>query len=285
MIDLIFCIISSTLVMVVFKIIERQKSDIFSAIVINYFTAVILGTLTGGLPSHNLTKYNWFVISILMGVFFVGVFFIIGMSTKKAGVAITSITGKMSVILPISFSILWFKEPVNTLKIAGIILTLISLVLIVYTPSVKKKDERIAMVLPILLFFGMGIVDSLIKFVQETYIKGSDTILFSTVTFLSAGLTGTAVWLIRRFWFRKRVHVSLLLGIVLGIVNFGSLYFIIRALDSRFADSSIIFGLNCIGIVGLSVGLGLIFFGEKLTVTKKIGIGMAVIAIILLFYS
>jgi len=285
MIDLIFCIISSTLVMVVFKIIERQKSDIFSAIVINYFTAVILGMLMGGLPSHNLSEYRWLRISLLMGVLFVCVFFIIGMSTKKAGIAITSVTGKMSVILPISFSILWFNEPVSTLKITGIVLTLISLVLIVYSPAIKKNDEKIALALPIFLFFGVGIVDSIIKFAQETFIKGSDTILFSTITFLSAGVIGTVVWLIRRFCFRIKVRISLIWGIVLGIVNFGSLYFIIKALDSRVADSSIIFGLNCIGIVGLSVVLGLIFFGEKLTIMKKIGIGMAVISILMLYYS
>jgi drug/metabolite transporter (DMT)-like permease len=285
MIDLVFCIISSTLIMVVFKIVERQNKDIFSAIVINYYTAVILGISIGGFPSHSLLDYQWFRFSLLMGVLFVFVFFIVGMSTKKAGIAITSITGKMSVILPISFSIIWFNESVSILKISGIILTIISLFLIIYSPQVRNSDNNKFPGLPVLLFFGVGIVDSLIKFTQETFIRGADTNTFSTVTFMVAGLTGTVVWLIRRFCFGVKVPIPLISGIVLGIVNFGSLYFIVKALDSGFADSSIIFGLNCIGIVGFSVFLGLVFFGEKLTVTKKIGIGLTVISIILLFYS
>jgi multidrug transporter EmrE-like cation transporter len=285
MIYLFLNIISSTLIMVVFKIIDTKKTDLFSAIVINYYTAVILGSLTGGVPSGNPAGYSWFVLSLFMGVLFVLVFLIMGLSTKKAGVAITSITGKMSVILPITFSIFWFNEDLSGLKIAGIFLTLLSLFLIVYTPKSIKAEERTSIILPLLLFLGVGTIDSSIKFAQETYIRGIDTNIFSTMTFFAAGVTGTVIWVIRRYFYGIRLPVSVFPGILLGIVNFGSLFFMVKTLDSGIADSSIVFGLTSIGFVGLSIIAGVLFFGEKLTTMKKIGIGFTALSIILLSFS
>lgn len=285
MVYLVLCIISSTLIMVVFKIVDRKQTDLFSAIVINYYTAVIFGALTGGFPSGDPARYSWFGLSLIMGVLFVLVFLIMGLSTKKVGVAITSITGKMSVIMPISFSIIWFNEQLSGLKIIGIIMTLISLFLIVYTPQRQKPEERTSIILPLLLFLGVGIIDSSIKFAQETYIKGTDTNIFSTMTFLAAGVTGTVIWLIRRFFFGIRLPVSVFPGVLLGIVNFGSLFFMVKTLDSGIADSSIVFGLTSIGFVGLSIISGVVFFDEKLTTMKKIGIGFTALSIILLSFS
>lgn len=285
MIYLILCIISSTLIMVVFKIVDRKNTDLFSAIVINYYTAVILGLLTGGLPSKNPSEYSWFGFSLFMGILFVLVFLIIGISTRKIGVAITSITGKISVIMPITFSIIWFNESLNLLKIIGIIMTLISLFLIVYSPQMMKPGEKTTIIIPLLLFLGVGTIDSSIKFVQETYIRGIDTNVFSTITFLAAGLTGTAIWIIRRIFYGKRLPVSVFPGVLLGIVNFGSLFFMVKALDSGIADSSVVFGLTSIGFVGLSVISGILFFGEKLTTLKKIGIVFTAVSIILFSFS
>jgi drug/metabolite transporter (DMT)-like permease len=271
--------------MVIFKFAEERKADMLSLIVINYFSAVILGFITGGFPSQNIVKYDWFWISALMGVLFIAVFFIIGLSTAKAGVAITSITGKMSVIMPISFSILWLGEPAGILKITGIILTIISLFLIVYSPGKTGKTEAVKLLLPVILFFGVGTVDTLIKFTQHVYIRGVDTSIFSSVTFLFAGICGTLIWFFRLALPGTRYPLPILPGISLGIVNYGSLYFMVKALDSRLAASSIIYGLNSIGIVILSVIIGMVFFAEKLTPMKKAGIILTAISIVLLSIS
>jgi uncharacterized membrane protein len=71
-------------------------------------------------------------------------------------------------------------------------------------------------------------------------------------------------------------------GVVLGLVNFGSLYGLIRALDSGVFDSSIIFGINNMGIVLLSVIIAMMIFSEKLTIINKIGVILSLVAIIIL---
>ena len=74
----------------------------------------------------------------------------------------------------------------------------------------------------------------------------------------------------------------ILTGFILGLVNFGSLYGIIMALDSKVFDSSIVFGINNIGIVLLSVAFALLIFKERISSKNKIGIVLSLISIIIL---
>jgi multidrug transporter EmrE-like cation transporter len=50
-------------------------------------------------------------------------------------------------------------------------------------------------------------------------------------------------------------------------------------------DSSVIFGINNIGIVGLSVVLGMLLFQEKLSVLNKAGVLVCIVATIILAYA
>ena len=82
-----------------------------------------------------------------------------------------------------------------------------------------------------------------------------------------------------------------LMGIVLGLANFGSMYFLILALNhvdiktGLQAMGSIVFGINNIGIVALSVVSGFFFFRERPSAINWIGIGLSFIAIAILSIS
>jgi uncharacterized membrane protein len=77
----------------------------------------------------------------------------------------------------------------------------------------------------------------------------------------------------------------MLYGILLGIVNYFGVLFFIKALGTNIFDSSIIFGINNIGIVILSVLLGLLLFKEKLSSINLIGVFISIIAIFMLSLS
>jgi multidrug transporter EmrE-like cation transporter len=79
-------------------------------------------------------------------------------------------------------------------------------------------------------------------------------------------------------------------GALLGGVNFGSIFFLVKALNYRhqdhgLMDSSVVFGINNIGIVALSVILGLYLFRESFSSVNRAGIGICIGAIILLAYA
>ncbi|MDA3780519.1 MAG: hypothetical protein PF487_09935 [Bacteroidales bacterium] len=215
-------------------------------------------------------------------------FVIIAKSSQVVGIAVTTVSNKMSVIIPIIFSIIIDPFDILTnIKLFGIILAVISVFLIIYR---KRKVDFNAknIYLPIILFLGMGIIDSLVKYSQQNYVDDNNLALFTVVLFAIAAIAGFITKIIRKTSFKKLLNLKTLLwGLLLGISNYGSIYFIIKALNYKdnfgnTFDGSIVFGVNNIGIVSLSVLIGLIVFKEKLTKINLIGIFISLLAIYVL---
>ena len=74
---------------------------------------------------------------------------------------------------------------------------------------------------------------------------------------------------------------SILGGIVLGIPNYFSLYYLIKMLDSEVFESSTIFTIHNVAIVMVSTLVGIVFFKEKISIRNGIGIALALTAIFL----
>lgn len=289
MIYLILCILSSTLILVVFRTMNRLNIRTLDAIVINYFAASALGLLTGRSAGFTPFDHDWFIMSLIIGFLFVFMFNVIGYSARVAGVTITSLTTKLSVVVPVLFSILMFGESVSFLKVSGMILALAAIVMIVYRPrkpGESSTDLKRLIWLPVILFFGAGFIDSLIKYAQEIYVPREEILAFSTTTFMVAAITSIGFRLASKPGHEEnKWHRLVAGGISLGVVNFGSLYFLVMAFESERFDSSVVFGINNIGIVMLSVLAGMFLFGERTTVLNKAGILLAIISIMILFYS
>jgi drug/metabolite transporter (DMT)-like permease len=286
---LLLCILSSTSIFVVFKSIDRQGIPAFPVIVINYLAATILGFVInpGGISISAIREASWLPISALIGVLFIVMFFLIALSTRKAGISITTVASKMSVIFPILFSLLIDPaDRLSVLKTAAIVTTLAGVGLSVYKPRTGQLDPRVVYI-PLLLFMGMGIVDSLVKFAQHRFVSDSHTALFSAVLFLNAFLSGLIALVFYPKYVRYFIRVSTWFwGLLLGAVNFGSIFFLVRALNyispaGTGTDSSIIFGVNNIGIVALSVLVGLWVFKEKLLFLNWLGFILSALALLL----
>jgi len=284
MLNLLFAILSSAGIFVTFKYLEKFKTDIFLTIIINYITASLCGYFLSDsdFGFENIIHQRWFSISILTGVLFIGIFFIIGKSTQKAGISVTTLASKMSFVLPLLFSIMYYHEAVSAKKIFGIVIAVSAVLLSIYKNQ-NGKLNRQYLWLPILLFFGAGTVDSLVKFAQEEYLNSEGTEQFSTLLFAIAAIAGVIVLLIRKEKLLQLFQPNVLLGgIVLGLVNFSSLYFLIASLNNSGYDSSIVFSIVNIGVVALSVLIGLRIFKEKLNKLNILGILLAFIAIFIL---
>ena len=70
-------------------------------------------------------------------------------------------------------------------------------------------------------------------------------------------------------------------GITLGVVNYFSLFYLIRAFQYRGMESAAVFTINNVGIVGLTTVLGLALFQEKLSRSNWTGIVLAALAIVM----
>ncbi len=288
MIYILLSILCSTSLFIIFKYLDKFKIDAFLVIVINYFVAASLGFILNYDTNYNKIMSEiskWYYLAIIIGVLFILMFFVIGVSSRKIGIAITSVSSKMSVILPITFSIIYFSETVSNLKIIGIILAVFAIILSVYKKS-EKKLELHFIYLPVILLLGMGTTDILLKISQNCCINKEISSIFTAILFMISGITGLIISLYKpKIWKNIKSKKTILMGVILGIINFGSIYFLINALNSNKFDSSIIFGINNIGIVALSVLSGLILFKEKLSLINLIGIILSLTAIFVLSNS
>ena len=286
---LLLCILSSTAIFVTFKTINRLNIPAFPVIVINYLVATLLGFLiyTGDTGITSIPGSRWLPISIIIGILFILMFFLVAFSTKKAGLSVTTVASKMSVIFPIVFSLIIDpSDQLSILKSAAVLIALGGVVLTVYKPD-GESPERTIIFIPLLLFVGMGLVDSLVKLAQQQYVSDEDTALFSAILFLNAFISG----ILAAVFYRKHNRYFLKgkvwgWGLLLGSVNFGSIFFLVRALhytspSGVHMDSSVIFGANNISIVALSVLVGLLVFREKLKLINWIGVGLSALALLL----
>lgn len=286
---LILCIISSTSIFIIFRSIEKFKLPSFPIIIINYFFASILGFILNPVKFTlgNLAGFDWVPISIFIGIMFILMFFLIAKSSQAAGISVTTIASKMSVVFPIVVSlVISVGDRLTIIKFTGIFFALAGVILSILKPGDFSFRHKYVY-LPVTLFIGMGLVDSVVKYAQHYYVRDENTALFSAVLFTNALITGL-IFLIFRLdylkWFRNfRIWGW---GFSLGMVNFGSIYFLVRALNyinhqGNSLDSSIIFGINNMGIVSLSVLSGLILFKERLLPVNWIGVVISGLAIIL----
>lgn len=283
MIFLILSILSSTAIAIIFKLMDQKNVAILPVIVINYFAALIAGLLLfkGNLSINYILSSDWIYISILIGSLLIIGFYLIGYTTQKAGIAITTIANKMSVIIPISFSIFYFSESMSALKAIGIVLALASVLMAVYKKN--KSENKSISLLPILMFLVIGIIDSAVKLAQHSYVSQEDVSLFSSLSFGLAGIIGiTSLSVQNKHWKSFTRPLVWVFGILIGLANFGSMYFLILSLNQSGLDSSIVYGVNNIGIILISISLAILFFREKLSRINIIGVALALMSVLIL---
>ena len=283
MVFLILSIISSSFIYIIFKLLDRYRIKIFPVIVVNYITASITGYLLIGnnFSWQTALGSNWIYVSALIGVLFIATFYLIGISSKNAGITITSISTKMSVVFPILFSLFYYGEQIYLLKTIGILLALLSIVL----SSIKNKDEKgnKKYLFPLILFLSMGLVDSLVKFNQQEFLQNTGVVASTTFVFLVAAIVSSVFFLISNFKQIRKLNLkTVVAGFLLGISNFGSLYFLILALNHGIFESSVVFALNNSAIIMISVLAGRFFFKEKLLRINWLGVVVSLVAIVAL---
>ena len=283
MIFLVLSILSSTAIAIIFKILDKRKIKLFPVIVLNYFTATLCGIILNK-SDFNVTEIihsNWIFSGLLIGVLLIAGFYLIGYATQKIGIAVTTISNKMSVIIPILFSILFFAEAISSIKIIGIFLSLIAIAFSSFQKKKVKIDYKF-IYLPILLFVVLGLIELLVKFSQSNL--SEETIpIFTIITFGIAGITGIIISFFNKTKLSDFFNLKIIFfGILLGATNFASMYFLIFSLNRSGLDSSVVFGINHIGIISLSILFAFFIFKEKLKLINWLGILLAIIAIMLI---
>jgi len=284
LIYILFSILSSTFIFIVFKLLDTFKIDASKAIVINYISACLFGIFTTTKPVNinQIVIEKWFYGAIALGILFIAIFNVMAMTAQKNGLSVASVATKMSVVIPVVFGVLLYKEALNLTLVLGIVLALLS----VYLTSSKSNtvsNLKRNLTLPLFLFIGSGIIDTTIKFFQTNYMANDGISIFSATIFCFAAIVGIIQLIIKKNI--KYDFKTIIGGVILGLVNFGSLYFIIKSLQLEGWSSSTVFTLNNVGVVMISTLVGKFLFKEHLLPKNWIGIATAIVSIIIITFA
>jgi drug/metabolite transporter (DMT)-like permease len=277
MLYLALSLIFSTSIFAIFKLFEKNKVENLDAIIVNYFVAFTTGLLfVPQMYTPQIAEQSWFPFAIIIGILFISLFNIMALTAQQMGISVASVSNKMAVVIPVCFAFFAYGDSVTFFKIAGIVLALAG----VYLVSQRKQEEstRKNYLLPAILFFGSGVLDTLIKYTQTYHLEDGSDLMFIPLLFLIAGSLGYLYKVIYLKQFRISGK-SLLWGLILGVPNYFSIYFLVKTLQLPNWESSVIFPINNLGIVSLSFITALIFFKERYSKFNWLGFLISLIGI------
>jgi drug/metabolite transporter (DMT)-like permease len=290
MIYLVGSIVLTSWLTLSFKVVERIGVDRFQAIVFNYIFCVITGCfVNGNIPAyvHNL-KLDWFAWACLMGTIFISLFNIIAFAAQRVGVAVTSVANKLSLVIPFIFSIYLYNEEATWLKCIGIGLALLAVVL-TCLPSRQQQRQNIGplmYILPVLLFAGSGLLDTMIKYVEHNFLTATNVNDYLITAFTMSAVLGVVVLLVQLLIGKQDFNwKAVLAGALIGIPNYISIWCLMEVLKQYAQNSSAIIPINNMGIVLFSAVVAWLVFKEKLSFINWIGIFLSLGAIALIAYG
>ncbi|MBS1650443.1 MAG: EamA family transporter [Bacteroidetes bacterium] len=290
---ILLTVLTSVFLLILFKLFERYSINSLVAIIVNYFSAGITGILFLNEPYSlsNSIQSNWFCVALPMGLLFIVVFYLIALTAQKINISTASVANKMSVIMPVLYAVIVLNQALNRIKILGILLALSAVFFVSKTKNKIGKKPHTLWYLPIVVFFGSGLIDVLITIVNAYYINNNkiESAFFSISTFFVALFFGSAFLIILIILKKIKLNEvfkvkNLLGGIALGIPNFFSIYFIFKSLESNILNNTQLFPILNVSNVLLSACVGFFMFKEKLSLLNHIGILIAILSIILLSY-
>lgn len=283
MIYLILAILFSTGVFVAMRMFEKFNLDNHQALMWNYVFATGTGFVVcekfDTLPQ--LVAEPWFGLSFITGFWFIFTYLLMAASTQRSGVTVTSLSSKISVVLPILAGVIFFSESLNLVATIGIVLALVALVLVV---GGKKDSGNVNKnwLLPILIFFGTGTGDILMKITEQQHTGGDMGFMIAFIYFVALvfGIIIVVFDIIRgksKWQWKNSIG-----GIMLGVINYFSTYCVYNAM--RYFDNVVLFPIYNIGVVSLTAVIGWLAFKEKLTWKNYLGLAIAIIAVILIAF-
>ena len=285
MIYLILSVLISSSLYVIFKLFDVFKINTFQAIVVNYIVAFIIGYAYSDVKVSvsAIPQQDWFYGALFLGFLFITIFNVMAITSQRNGLSVASVSGRMAVVIPIIFGIVLYNESITLVKVIGILLALVAVYLTSVKSNQSKSFEGSSLILPIILFLGSGAIDTLLKYTELNFVPDESISIFSAYIFGIAFVFGILFLVYQILMKKEKFEMkSIFGGIALGIPNYFSIEFLIRALKIKGIESSVLFTINNVSIVLLTTLFGLFLFKEKLENKNWIGVLLAVISIILI---
>jgi len=278
MIDLILTIFCSTSIALIIKYSGTKDEKPIVLLAANYFIASII-SLFYILYFESQFSFEVLIFGIILGLLFILSFFAFTKAISLAGTALATVSSRLSVIVPLIFSIILFNEIPSTNQIIGILLAIVTIwffYLSLKNSPNQSQNNKVKYLYLMAVLVGIGINDFSMKIFQQTYTELEKS-YFLFAIFFSAFLYSMVFIYTYNVKLEKK---TLLKGAILGVPNVYSTIFLIGALSQL--PAVLVFPLTNIGIILLTAILAGLIFKEKLNQYGIVSLILGLISILFL---
>jgi drug/metabolite transporter (DMT)-like permease len=286
MLYLVLSVVFSVLLLVNFRAHAKFQVDTRIAILLNYPVCFLTAYFhqPSAIPFHWPSNVDTFLL-MAMGVGFVITFLLSGFSTQKNGMAPTSLANNISLVIPVLINLFILKTggEINLSIALGLVFSFAAIYFC--SPQLTSADGVKPVVwLLLAVFIAYGLTNTLFSYLNSslTYFVGGTlpfimmiligSMLSSSIVLIWKSINGTLNWNLN----------SVLAAIPLGLPNFFSFYFLLKALDAYQNNAAVVLTMYNLSVILLSALTAYVFFKERLTNRQWIGLAIGCVGIALL---
>jgi len=277
MLPLLLTILCSTSIALILKHSDTKQGNPVVLLAGNYLTASVIGLIMM-LLKETSSSIETLLFGSLLGLIFVASFFAFAKAVATAGTALATISSRLSVVIPIVFSIIIYDEQPTVLKLIGFLLTGVTFVFFYF--SLLKQNNSYAKkgkyLLLLFVLIAIGINDFSMKVFKNTKPE-SEEAFFVFIIFLFAFIYSALFILFKKIKIDKKTFLT---GIGLGVPNVFSTIFLLAALTNL--PAILVYPAINIGIIILTAIGAYAFWKEKLNKAGVAALVSGILAITLL---
>lgn len=277
MLSLILAIASSAMVSIIMRLSDRKVTGNIAMLTVNYLMCLVVSAANTGF-GNLFPAVEGLPGAILMGsingLMYLGGFVLLQMNVRRNGVVLSSTFMKLGLLVSIAVSVLFFHETPDVLQVTGFCLAVAAIVLINFKREAGSSAGFKAGLILMLLAGGMG--DAMAKIFEELGNPALEP-QFLICTFAVALILCTLLMLHKKqlpgIW-------EVVFGLLIGVPNFFSAKFLLGALEDIAAV--IVYPVYSVATILVVSLTGVLVFKERLEKRQWIGMGLILVALVLL---
>ena len=275
MLDLLLAILSSAAVSAMLRIGERRASGTYGRFAMNYLSGALLAYAAMSSRQFSLAGGGWAALGLgtAQGLLYLGTLVILQGNIRKNGVILSATFARLGLVVPMLFAVAAFGELPTGVQLAGFLLACAAIWIIRTGSAGEAVTSRSGL---LLLLVCSGLTDSLAKIFEAVGAREMDG-WFLLITFLVALAVclGLMVYKKERLGWREVLY-----GCLVGVPNYGSVFFLLRALTQL--PAVLVYPTYSAGTILVVSLIGVAAFRERPGRRQWLGLSIILVALVLL---
>lgn len=283
-IALIAAMASSACMALALRLFRSEENNRYGIILGNYLTCLLVGFLfvhdKAMILHANPVTY---LCGMAAGCLFVLSLVAMQSSIGRNGAILSSAFAKLGLLVPLALSIVFFHERPDLLQGAGLILVLIAVWIFSRAENEDEETGDFSLLFLLAVLFTNGMSDSMAKIYSIYGISYEEPVYF-VVLFFTSSLVTLFLLVNETHQARRKTNLrDLAAGILVGIPNYFSSFFLLKALNGIAAF--IVYPVFSSGTILIVTLISSLFFHERLSRKQIVGLGLILVSIVLLNLS